>query len=160
MSSVSWSHQISHPYVHSIQEFARCTVLSFTQYACKVENVQRTKYVAIVDLKMYCCLQYDKAMEFYSKAVKIQPSHAEAHCNMGVICKNRGQTELAVKHYRDALKFSPNFKIVRANIALALTELATGLKNLNQLEQSMTYSLPFSSLIIYTVRKHQVYLCV
>lgn len=34
-----------------------------------------------------CAVQYEGALEWYSRAVGMQPNYAEAHCNMGVIYK-------------------------------------------------------------------------
>ena len=74
-------------------------------------------------------LQYKKALEFYSKAVDVQPMHAEAHCNTGVIHKNQGRLEEAVAAYERALEVAPSFQIVQSNLAIALTEQATHAKN-------------------------------
>lgn len=74
-------------------------------------------------------------MEFYRKAIEVQPSHSEAHCNLGVILKNRGQLEGAIASYRAALGAAPDFQIVKTNLAIALTEKATLAKGGGYLEK-------------------------
>lgn len=80
-------------------------------------------------------------MEFYDKAIKVQPSHAEAHCNKGVILKNQGRLEEAIQAYRQALEAAPDFQIVHSNLAIALTEKATAMKNEGKLEEGVAYPL-------------------
>ena len=84
---------------------------------------------------MFFALQIDKALEFYDKAIKAQPSHAEAHCNKGVILKNQGRLEEAIEAYRRALQAAPDFQTVQNNLAIALTEKATATKNEGRLEE-------------------------
>ena len=80
--------------------------------------------------------QFDKALKLYDEAIRVQPNHAEAHCNKGVILKNQGQLEEALKAYHCALEAAPDFQIVHTNLAIALTEKATAIKNEGKLEES------------------------
>lgn len=82
--------------------------------------------------------QMDKAVELYGKAVDIQPLHAEAHCNLGVIHKNAGRLDKAIAAYESALAAAPNFEIVKCNLAVALTEKATRVKENGDPDQSMS----------------------
>lgn len=47
----------------------------------------------------------------------------QAHCNLGVLLRERGQLEEAVAAYEAALAAAPNFATVRNNLAIALTDL-------------------------------------
>jgi tetratricopeptide (TPR) repeat protein len=47
----------------------------------------------------------DEAMAYYRRAVEIQPAHANAHCNLGVILEDRGQLQEAIIHFTLALKY-------------------------------------------------------
>ncbi len=47
----------------------------------------------------------------------------QAHCNLGVLLRERGQLAEAVAAYEAALAAAPNFAIVRNNLAIALTDL-------------------------------------
>jgi Flp pilus assembly protein TadD len=53
----------------------------------------------------------------------------EAYCNIGVIFKNLGKLEDATQYYGKALQINPNFMIARNNMAIALTDYGTKLKN-------------------------------
>lgn len=86
-------------------------------------------------------MQYDKALECYDNAIQAQPSHAEAHCNKGVILKNQGRLEEAIAAYHRALEATPDFQIVQTNLAIALTEKATLMKNDGKLEESEVLQL-------------------
>lgn len=61
----------------------------------------------------------------YSTAVALQPRYCQAHCNMGVIYKERGDLETAVAAYEAALAAAPNYGIVQSNMSIALTDLGT-----------------------------------
>jgi protein O-GlcNAc transferase len=43
--------------------------------------------------------QYGHALSFYEKAAQLRPLYAEAHCNMGVIYKDRGDLLAAIACY-------------------------------------------------------------
>jgi len=58
-------------------------------------------------------VQYEVALDHYQRAVSLQPSYHQAHCNMGVIFKERGELELAISSYEKALIYSPNFNIAQ-----------------------------------------------
>ena len=83
----------------------------------------------------------DKALELYSKAAEIQPLHPEAHCNIGVIHKNAGRLDEAIAAYERALVAAPNFEIVKCNLAVALTDKATQVKESGDPDQSESPSL-------------------
>lgn len=80
-------------------------------------------------------MQFDRALEFYELAIKAQPSHAEAHCNRGVILKNKGCLDEAIQAYSKALEAAPDFQIVQTNLAIALTEKATLIKQEGRLDE-------------------------
>lgn len=73
-------------------------------------------------------LQFDRALDLYRKAVALQPGYAQAHCNIGVIHKERGDLQAAISSYEAALAAAPSFQIVRTNLAIALTDLGTKVK--------------------------------
>ena len=58
-------------------------------------------------------MQYDVALEHYKRAVALLPNYPQAHCNMGVIFKERGELELAISCYEKALSYSPNYCAVQ-----------------------------------------------
>lgn len=79
------------------------------------------------------------------RAIAASPSYAEAHCNLGVICRDAGQLEEAVACYEAALAAAPSFAIVQQNLAIALTELGTRAKLAGA---PAPHTLPFARLLI------------
>ena len=58
----------------------------------------------------------DQALESYERCVALAPGYAQAHCNMGVLLKMRGQLAAAVACYERALAAAPNFDIVHVGV--------------------------------------------
>ena len=71
---------------------------------------------------------HDDALECYLKTTRIDPAHAEAHCNIGVIRKRRGSLAGAIAAYEACLQVNPNHPLGRANLSLALSDHATAVK--------------------------------
>eukprot|EP00983_Pelagomonas_calceolata_P133388 1161960-Pelagomonas_calceolata.AAC.12 len=87
---------------------------------------------------LFACTQFDAALEWYHKATRLHPMYAEAHCNVGVILKERGDLEGAIAAYNRALSAAPNFGIVHGNLAIALTELGTRIKMEGRIAEGIT----------------------
>jgi len=83
--------------------------------------------------------QYQDALNGYQAALQRNPRYVEAFCNIGVIYKNLGNLETAVLYYEKALGINPNFKIVRNNMAIALTDLGTKVKNDGDISKSIEH---------------------
>jgi protein O-GlcNAc transferase len=49
--------------------------------------------------------RFDEAIEHYRRAVALNPTHAEAHCALGVVLEDRGQLPEALAHYRLAVQY-------------------------------------------------------
>jgi len=93
--------------------------------------------------------RYKEALEGYTSALQRNPYYVEAYCNIGVIYKNIGKLDTAVYYYDRALAVNPNFKIARNNMAIALTDLGTKLKNEGEIEESIKHykkALVFNAL--------------
>ena len=52
--------------------------------------------------------ELESAISHYKNALKIRPELAEAHCNLGIVYKNLGYTEIAFECYENALKIYKN----------------------------------------------------
>ena len=67
-------------------------------------------------------MQVEEALTSYDRAIELAPQYAEAHCNVGVIHKQAGRLDEALAAYECALALAPCFEIIRANLAIALTD--------------------------------------
>ena len=96
-----------------------------------------------------------QALQYYNAAIQHNKFYVEAYCNVGVIYKNVGQLEAAITFYdkvraamshaqsfgvaffitpnshgqHQALSINPNFAIAKSNMAIALTDYGTFIKN-------------------------------
>lgn len=76
--------------------------------------------------------RYDEAMALFRKSLEIAPQHALTHNNIGAVMHDHGETEGALHHFKQALKFKPNYTTALHNMALGqlLTgDLKEGFKN-------------------------------
>lgn len=62
---------------------------------------------------------YDKAIEYYLKAVMIDPSYVEAYNNLASAYLQKNDFENAVKYWKITLMFEPNDLDLYINVALA-----------------------------------------
>lgn len=70
-----------------------------------------------------------EARQCYEKCLKLNSTHVEAWCNLGVLHRNDGQTDIAMHAYERALACNPNFDLAKSNLAVALCEKATVVKD-------------------------------
>ena len=66
--------------------------------------------------------QLDAAIESYKQAIKINPNYAEAHNNMGIALKDKGDLEAAIDSYQQALKIKPDYAEAYYNMGNALND--------------------------------------
>jgi len=59
----------------------------------------------------------------YEKAVALDPSHVDAHVNLGRLFHDDGALESAAKHYRAALQVDPEHPVAAFNLGVALDDL-------------------------------------
>ena len=57
-----------------------------------------------------------EAEDYYKKAVRLRPSEASAHMNLGAILHFNGRWEEAEKSYLRALKLRPNDPVTEGNL--------------------------------------------
>jgi tetratricopeptide (TPR) repeat protein len=65
--------------------------------------------------------QHRKAIEYYRKALQINPGYAEAHGNLGYDLALLGYLDEAVAHLRKALEINPKFYEAYNNLGIVLT---------------------------------------
>ncbi len=73
-----------------------------------------------------CELEYTssaEAVEAYSRALALDPAHAEAHVNLGRLLHEEGNPAAAERHYRRALASEPRDATAAFNLGVALEDL-------------------------------------
>jgi Flp pilus assembly protein TadD len=66
--------------------------------------------------------QLAEEMRCCEKALELRIDYPEAHNNLGVILKRRGDQIAAEKHYRDAVRLWPQYPEAHYNLAILLEE--------------------------------------
>jgi len=64
-----------------------------------------------------------QARDAYERAVTLDPSHADAHVNLGRLLHEQGAAEEAAKHYAEALATAPQHETAAFNLGVALEDL-------------------------------------
>jgi Tfp pilus assembly protein PilF len=67
--------------------------------------------------------KHNEAIEYFDKAIKIDPNYADAWNNKGVALKNLGKHNEAIECYDKAIKIDPNYALAWNNKGLALYNL-------------------------------------
>ena len=60
--------------------------------------------------------KWDEALAECHEALRIDPSYAHAHSNLGVVLLSLGRRDEAVAEFREALRLSPNDESVKTNL--------------------------------------------
>ena len=63
--------------------------------------------------------KYDLAIKSYQKAIAINPDHASAHNNLGLVYVKQGKLDEAIAECKKALEINPNYLQAHYNIACA-----------------------------------------
>lgn len=61
--------------------------------------------------------EYDRAIQDYDQAIKVNPNYAKAFNNRGVAYARKGQHDLAVRDFNEAVKLDPDYAVAFANRA-------------------------------------------
>ena len=67
-------------------------------------------------------MQFDTAIDFYKKALKIKPDYAEVYYNLGKAFKSKGELVVAVDSYKQALKIKPDYAEAYNNMGNTLKD--------------------------------------
>jgi tetratricopeptide (TPR) repeat protein len=65
----------------------------------------------------------EQAKEAYGRAIALDPTHADAHVNLGRLFHEQRAPAAAEKHYRLALEADPNHETAAFNLGVALEDL-------------------------------------
>ncbi len=58
--------------------------------------------------------------ECYRQALRLNPEYSQAHNNLGILLKHRGDLLAAAEHYREALRLAPDYPEAHYNYAILL----------------------------------------
>ena len=72
----------------------------------------------------YVIGQYEKAIEVYVKAKKVNPKHAVLSMNLGTVYFRINDTENAIKQFEDFVELDPN-----SESGIEVSKILKGLKN-------------------------------
>ncbi|MCM8778657.1 MAG: tetratricopeptide repeat protein [Candidatus Omnitrophica bacterium] len=83
----------------------------------EVKNYRKIAYSA------YQEGDWDKAYQFFKKAILLAPDNPISHNDLGVIYEIRGLKELAIKEYLEAINLNPHYPAPYMNLALLYNDL-------------------------------------
>ncbi len=88
--------------------------------------------------------QYDRAVNYYKKAVEADPKHAKAYLNMGIALKRLEKYEEAITAYTRALNVDPNYDKAYFNRAVAYKLLGKNDKAASDFEKALEVNPKFT----------------
>ncbi|HHE40940.1 MAG TPA: tetratricopeptide repeat protein [Candidatus Cloacimonetes bacterium] len=63
---------------------------------------------------------YNRAIEYYREAIRINPDDAAAHYNLGSALQNLERYDEAEEEYREAIRINPDLAEAHANLSILL----------------------------------------
>lgn len=100
---------VDHPVILAV--FGKLSVKKSTDSASRFYELGREAFAS---------KDYALALEFYDKAIALNPEYAEAHGNRGLVHSARGEFRLAIEDYVRSLKHDPPKRsVVLRNLAIA-----------------------------------------
>lgn len=78
--------------------------------------------------------QHEKALEYFEKAMKLQPKNSVAHNNVCAEFNALGKWGMAIKHCQESLALSPTFQLAKNNLKFSQDKKAAQLKVIQNLK--------------------------
>jgi tetratricopeptide (TPR) repeat protein len=85
--------------------------------------------------------EWESALQYFGKALEIEPNLTEAHNNLGVTLKGLGRLDEAVASYKQAIALKPDYAEAHGNLGNTLQELG----RLDEAEASYTQAIALES---------------
>ena len=84
----------------------------------------KANHKTYVDLATICITQkrWEELVELIKLALEIEPNYPEAHNNLGIGLKEKGDLETAINSFKTALSIRPNYPEAYNNMGIALQE--------------------------------------
>ena len=67
-------------------------------------------------------MEYDRAIQDYDQAIRLNPNYASAFNNRGLAYVNKGDNDRAIQDYDQAIKLNPNDTVAIKNRADAVAK--------------------------------------
>ena len=93
--------------------------------------------MAYINLK-----NFQKASEFFSKAIEINPNNYEAHNNLATLLSYVGKFKESIDSYKNALKINPNS-------AEILNNIGNTFKDLGKFNEAINYYFKYSISLMF-----------
>ena len=63
--------------------------------------------------------EFEKAIQKYKTALRIEPNSAETHGNLGAAYASNGKFDEAISEFKEALNINPDLDIIRKHLEMA-----------------------------------------
>ena len=97
--------------------------------------------------------EFSRAITYYQKALDIAPDDAEARKNLvlsysnhGVVLRNRGEWDAAIRAYRDALALQPTYQLAKTNLIDVLWQKANARRQAGRSAEAIATYLELQKL--------------
>ena len=97
--------------------------------------------------------EFSQAITYYKKALDLAPDNAEIQKNLvrsynnhGVVLRNRGEWDAAIRAYQNALALQPTYQLTRTNLSDALWQKANARRQSGRSAEAITTYLELQKL--------------
>lgn len=92
----------------------------------------------IKGVEAYQSKDYKKAVEYYEKAIELDPNNSRIHNNLGNVLDDLGRHEEAIKKYKRAIELDSNNDKAYYNLGIVLGELKQSEEAIKMYEKAIT----------------------
>lgn len=117
-------------------------------YDVTVKSPENGRGLMNYALRMMSEKKYDKALEYFEKALEHSPDYSYLHTNLGVLKYKTGKYEEAEKHYKNAIRLAPYM----ANSYYFYANFLKNTKRYAEAAQNYKYAINVAPNYIYSYR--------